>query len=74
MNDYLPCPHCKNTGMKTPDCGMCDAAGWIDDPDDGGTMMCPYCDGEVCHLCGGDKFVAAPIAESKNLQALLSPR
>ena len=45
------CPYCKDTHMKYPDCETCDGNGWVDDPDDGGTMCCPECDGEECYYC-----------------------
>lgn len=28
-------------------CPLCDGKGWVEDPSDGGTMVCPECDGEV---------------------------
>ena len=45
------CEHCLGTGMADPECETCEAKGWVDDPDDGGTMVCPDCLGEECEEC-----------------------
>lgn len=48
------CIFCEDTGMEYPDCETCGGWGWIEDPEDGGTMTCPECAGEPCHVCNGD--------------------
>lgn len=47
------CTACDGSGMAVPDCETCDGRGWVDDEEDGGTMMCPDCDGDKCDTCGG---------------------
>lgn len=47
------CTECGGTGMAVPDCETCAGNGWVDDPDDGGTMTCPDCLGDKCEACGG---------------------
>lgn len=52
------CPHCHGTG-KEHYCEECEGKGWVEDPSDGGTMVCPECDDdpESCHICGGEGFI-----------------
>ncbi len=45
------CPFCKGTGMANPDCETCEGNGWVEDEEDGGTKVCPDCDGEECQEC-----------------------
>lgn len=47
------CTECDGTGMAVPDCEECNGNGSVDDPSDGGTMMCPECDGDKCEACHG---------------------
>lgn len=47
------CTQCEGTMMEYPDCDTCGGQGWVDDPDDGGTMTCPECDAEPCSHCDG---------------------
>jgi hypothetical protein len=47
------CPHCEGTGREVPDCPECEGKGWVDDPEDGGTMKCPDCENEECAQCEG---------------------
>ena len=47
------CAMCGGTGAVEPDCIECMGNGWVDDPDDGGTMMCPECLDEKCPYCEG---------------------
>lgn len=46
------CPHCKDSNLEFPDCETCGGNGWVYDPSNGGTMTCPECQCEPCHLCG----------------------
>jgi hypothetical protein len=48
-----PCEECGGSGQLVPDCDACSGNGWVDDPDDGGTMVCPECDDEKCPVCKG---------------------
>lgn len=50
--DY-DCPDCAGTGKEMPDCSECHGGGWIDDPEDGGTMTCPECGDQKCETCNG---------------------
>lgn len=52
-DDDIQCKECDGTGMLAPDCEECEGNGWVTDPSDGGTMMCPKCDGEHCSKCNG---------------------
>ncbi len=45
------CEDCCGTGKMMPDCEKCEGNGWVYDPSDGGTMMCPDCDGVECDKC-----------------------
>lgn len=54
----LRCESCDGTGRAAPDCHTCAGAGWVDDPEDGGTMTCPQCDDEMCDVCGGSGHVS----------------
>lgn len=38
------CEACAGTGKRGPECEVCAGNGWVDDPDDGGTMSCEECD------------------------------
>lgn len=51
-----PCKHCNGTGRAVPDCEVCEGNGWVDDPDDGGTMTCPECNDDKCDFCGGEGY------------------
>ena len=53
-NEDWKCEACDGTGMAEPECECCQGNGWVDDPDDGGTMTCPECFGEKCAECGGN--------------------
>lgn len=46
-----PCNKCDGTGRAHEECETCESNGWVDDPDDGGTMTCPDCQGESAELC-----------------------
>ena len=48
------CPNCKGTGRAEPECEECEGNGWVDDPEDGGTMTCPSCLDLDCHHCTED--------------------
>ena len=52
MNEYT-CKHCEGTGYEFPNCDTCEGNGWVDDPDDSGTMTCPECNAESCSECDG---------------------
>lgn len=54
MDEDEVCKHCNGTGKEFPDCPECEGRGWVDDPDDGGTMTCPECDDEPCSECDGE--------------------
>ena len=58
--DYEECRDCAGTGMEDPDCEECDGNGWVDDPEDGGAMMCPTCLGNDCPMCGGEGIIEIP--------------
>ena len=58
-DEWIECPHCNGKKMEFPDCEECEGRGWVDDPE-GGTMMCPECNGESCSECGGEGFVQRP--------------
>jgi hypothetical protein len=47
------CTECDGTGMLMPNCPKCAGDGWVDDPSDGGTMVCPECGGDKCETCDG---------------------
>lgn len=53
------CTPCEGTGQSVPDCEACDGNGWVDDPEDGGTMTCPECDDDKCDFCNGSGERAA---------------
>jgi len=51
------CKECGGGGRNGDECEDCDSYGYVDDPDDGGTMTCPSCDGysgENCLICDGE--------------------
>jgi DnaJ-class molecular chaperone len=50
MNNHDPCPECQGTGRQD-ECAECNSYGWVDDPEDGGTMTCPGCNGDSCEDC-----------------------
>jgi DnaJ-class molecular chaperone len=60
MEEEIECPHCGGTKKEFPECEECEGKGWVDDPDDGGTMDCPECHGEECSTCNGEGFVERP--------------
>jgi DnaJ-class molecular chaperone len=45
------CTNCMGTGQVAHDCEACEGKGWVDDPEDGGTMECPECGNEQCKEC-----------------------
>lgn len=51
--EELDCPLCHGSGLVMWDCETCEGNGWVEDSEDGGTMMCPDCDGEKCEFCMG---------------------
>lgn len=54
MADYdYTCENCNGSGQEINDCPECEGQGWVDDPDDGGTMTCPECENEQCNECDG---------------------
>ena len=57
MSEPAACEECNGTGMKMPEgCAECDSNGWIPDERDGGTIVCPECDGgssDTCDHCDG---------------------
>ena len=55
----LDCSACEGTGLEGGECSVCDSNGWVDDPEDGGTMTCPECNDERCAYCGGEGRVNA---------------
>lgn len=54
------CEVCDGTGQAVPDCETCSGNGWVDDPEDGGTMTCPDCLDDKCESCGGSKERGVP--------------
>lgn len=56
MNEeqWIECPHCHGKKKEFPDCEECNGCGWVEDPEDGGTMTCPACNDEVCSECNGE--------------------
>lgn len=63
------CENCRGTGMMYPDCNRCDGNGWIPDPSDGGTMVCPECDSETCDQCSDEIDDASEGDQSPNAVA-----
>lgn len=62
-----PCKECRGVGKKA-ECELCEGNGWVDDPEDGGTMVCPDCDGEAginCQECEGSGEEIPPINPSE---------
>lgn len=55
--ESVECQHCKGTCVEFPECETCGGNGWVDDPDDGGTISCPECGGEKCSTCEGSGYV-----------------
>lgn len=50
------CSSCAGTGYEYEDCELCGRNGWVDDPSDGGTMVCTACCGDAaehCKACDG---------------------
>lgn len=52
MEDEM-CADCEGTGKLDANCPDCDGNGWVPDPSDGGTMLCPACENAECPTCGG---------------------
>ncbi len=70
--EWVECPHCNGKKMEVPDCEECEGRGWVDDPD-GGTMICPECDGESCSVCGGEGEIAAEQSFAPDAASLEAP-
>lgn len=51
--DDFKCEACDGSGQAEPNCEGCCGTGWVDDPEDGGTMTCPDCLDEKCERCQG---------------------
>ena len=52
MEQSTMCKECEGTGSAMPEgCQYCEDSGWVDDPEDGGTMTCPECDGLAAEDC-----------------------
>ena len=46
------CEECEGSGLLWLEpCETCDRDGYVSDPSDGGTMMCPECDGGAAEIC-----------------------
>lgn len=68
MTDTATCDTCDGTGSLLPEgCDTCGHNGWVDDPSDGGTMVCPDCigdAGEDCPDCDGFGYIE-PTADAE---------
>lgn len=42
--------HCID-GWETEECPTCEHSGWVEDNEDGGTKVCPECDGDAANQC-----------------------
>lgn len=67
----VKCKMCDGTGMADPDCPECEGCGWVEDPENGGTMSCPECGGDECAYCDGTGRSALTIVGSELLILLL---
>jgi len=47
----MKCTKCLGNGYTEEECELCGRDGWVDDPDDDGTMTCLECDGEAGNIC-----------------------
>lgn len=45
------CSECNGEGYEHQECETCGRDGWVEDPDDGGTMSCPECGGDSAEPC-----------------------
>ncbi len=58
--EEVRCKVCDGEGKVFPSCESCEGRGWVDDPEDGGTMECPVCKNEECEECNGTGEIQVP--------------
>jgi len=62
MSESKECENCYGEGFQNDECGHCERDGYVDDPE-GGTMTCPYCDGNSAEPCFNEECEEGRIYE-----------